>query len=97
MTKSELIDRLCERRGLPRATAELVVQAFVGELGEAVAAGRRIELRGFGSFKVKSYDGYVGRNPRTGEPIEVAPKVLPLFKASRVLLARLNPDAEGPG
>lgn len=97
MTKSELIDRLSERRGLPRATAELVVQAFVGQLGDALNDGRRIELRGFGSFKVKAYDGYVGRNPRTGEPIDVAPKVLPLFKASRVLLSRLNPESEGPG
>jgi integration host factor subunit beta len=97
MTKSELIDRLSERRGLPRATAELVVQAFVGQLGDALNDGRRIELRGFGSFKVKAYDGYVGRNPRTGEPIDVAPKVLPLFKASRVLLSRLNPESEGRG
>jgi len=90
MTKSELIDRLCERRGLPRATAELVVQAFIAQLGDSLAAGERIELRGFGSFKVKAYDGYTGRNPRTGEPIDVAPKVLPLFKASRVLLTRMN-------
>lgn len=97
MTKSELIDRLSERRGLPRATAELVVQAFVGELGDALSSGRRIELRGFGSFKVKAYPGYMGRNPRTGEPIEVEPKVLPLFKASRVLHARLNPETEGVG
>lgn len=97
MTKSELIDRLSERRGMPRATAEMVVQAFVGQLGDALNDGRRIELRGFGSFKVKAYDGYVGRNPRTGEPIDVAPKVLPLFKASRVLLSRLNPDGQGQG
>jgi integration host factor subunit beta len=97
MTKSELIDRLSERRGLPRATAELVVQAFVGELGDALGSGRRIELRGFGSFKVKAYPGYMGRNPRTGEPIEVEPKVLPLFKASRVLHARLNPETEEAG
>jgi integration host factor subunit beta len=95
MTKSELIDRLSERRGLPRATAELIVQAFVGELSGTLSAGGRIELRGFGSFKVKAYEGYVGRNPRTGEPIEVEPKVLPLFKASRVLHARLNPAAPG--
>jgi len=95
MTKSELIDRLCERRGLPRATAELVVQAFVAQLSVSLSSGERIELRGFGSFKVKAYDGYTGRNPRTGEPIEVAPKVLPLFKASRVLLARMNPDSVG--
>ncbi|MEC7947546.1 MAG: HU family DNA-binding protein [Myxococcota bacterium] len=97
MTKSELIDRLCEQRNLPRSTAEMVVQAFVGELSDALAAGRRIELRGFGSFKVKAYDGYVGRNPRTGEPIDVAPKVLPLFKASRLLLGRMNPAEESSG
>ena len=94
MTKSELIDRLCERRGLPRATAELVVQAFVAQLGDSLSGGQRIELRGFGSFKVKAYEGYTGRNPRTGEAIDVAPKVLPLFKASRVLLARLNGGVE---
>ena len=95
MTKSELIDRLCERRGLPRATAELVVQSFVAQLSDSLSSGERIELRGFGSFKVKAYDGYTGRNPRTGELIDVAPKVLPLFKASRVLLSRMNSGSGG--
>jgi integration host factor subunit beta len=90
MTKSELIDRLCEVRGIPRHTAEEVVAVVLSEMQDALVDGGRIELRGFGSFKVKSYDGYVGRNPRTGEPIEVPPKLLPVFKISRLLQQRLN-------
>ena len=97
MTKSELIDRLAERAGLPRSTAELVVHTVLREMSSVLLRGGRIELRGFGSFKVKQYAGYMGRNPRTGDPIAVEPKVLPLFRASKVLLGRLNRLAAGSG
>lgn len=93
MTKSELIDRLCEKRGIPRATAEEVVGVLLSEMSQSLVDGGRIELRGFGSFKVKAYDSYTGRNPRTGAAIDVAAKVLPVFKISRLLHASMNPES----
>jgi integration host factor subunit beta len=92
MTKSELIDRLCEKRGIPRATAEEVVGVLFSEMSQCLVDGGRIEVRGFGSFRVKAYDAYTGRNPRTGDPIDVAAKALPVFKTSRVLHQAMNPD-----
>lgn len=90
MTKSELIDALAERKKLPRQTAEAVVNAFFDSMQQTLLDGGRIEIRGFGSFKVKHYKGYLGRNPRTLEVIEVPPKRLPVFKPSRLIEARLN-------
>ncbi|MCB9778347.1 MAG: integration host factor subunit beta [Alphaproteobacteria bacterium] len=94
MTKSELIDRLAERRGLPRKTAEQVVNVIFGAMKESLVDGGRIEIRGFGSFKVRHYKGYVGRNPMTGQPQEVAPKRMPVFKVSKNLKAQLNDDLQ---
>lgn len=90
MTKSELIDALSERKKLPRQTAEAVVNAFFDSMQQTLLEGGRIEIRGFGSFKVKHYKAYQGRNPRNLEIIEVPPKRLPAFKPSRLLEARLN-------
>ena len=59
---------------------------------ESTEEGDRVEIRGFGSFSVRSYDAYAGRNPRTGEKLEVKPKRLPFFKASGKLLERMNGD-----
>lgn len=90
MTRTELIDTLAERRGLARATADEVVTLLFDELSDRMSEGARVELRGFGSFQVRQYDGYTGRNPRTGEPIEVAPKRLPHFKPGKRLRAVVN-------
>ena len=92
MTKSELIDALAERRNLPRRTAEEVVNVVFDAMKQALVDGERIEIRGFGSFKVRSYQGYVGRNPKTGQEIQVGPKTLPVFKVSKNLRAQLNVD-----
>jgi len=92
MTKSELIDALAQRRELPRKTAEEVVNTIFDAMRDALCAGDRIEIRGFGSFKVRHYKGYVGRNPKTGQEIQVAPKILPVFKVSKNLKAQLNDD-----
>lgn len=92
MTRSELVDALALRRGLSRRTAEEVVGAVFDGMRDALVDGGRVEIRGFGSFKVRQYDGYTGRNPRTGEEIEVQPKSLPVFKVSKGLAARLNRD-----
>lgn len=92
MTKSELIDTLADRKNLPRRTAEEVVNVIFDAMRRSLVDGGRIEVRGFGSFKVRNYKGYVGRNPKTGQEIQVAPKVLPVFKVSKNLRVQLNED-----
>ena len=71
MNKSDLINALKDYTGLSRKDAELVVDQFFGAITEAVGAGDRVEIRGFGSFSVKEYKAYTGRNPKTGSQIEV--------------------------
>ncbi|MBT6341025.1 MAG: integration host factor subunit beta [Desulfobacula sp.] len=61
------------------------VNLFFGSIKESLAAGDRVEIRGFGSFHVKKYEGYTGRNPKTGDSIEVQPKKLPVFRAGKEL------------
>ncbi len=90
MTRTDLIDALAERRGLPRTTADEVVTILFDELSDRMSEGARVELRGFGSFQIREYEGYTGRNPRTGEPIDVAPKRLPHFKPGKRLRAVVN-------
>jgi integration host factor subunit beta len=60
------------------------------EMSDALAKGERVEIRGFGSFKIKHYDGYTGRNPKTLKPVEVRPKKLPFFKCGLELKRRIN-------
>jgi integration host factor subunit beta len=90
MTKSELIDTLAENKGISRRISEEVVNAIFDGMKESLCGGGRIEIRGFGSFKVRQYKGYVGRNPKTGAEIPVQPKVLPVFKVSKQLKAMVN-------
>ncbi len=67
MNKSELIEALSKGEDLPRTKAEEVVNVFFGEMTDALVRGDRVEIRGLGSFKVKRYGGYTGRNPKTGK------------------------------
>ena len=90
MTKSQLIEEVAARGGLTRKRAEQTVNTIFASMEEALQRGDRIEIRGFGSFKTKHYDAYVGRNPKTGEPIQVAAKVLPVFKVGRELRDRVQ-------
>ena len=90
MTKSELVDAVARRQNLPRQTAERVVNVLYDSIRDALLRGDRVEIRGFGSFKARSYEGYTGRNPRTGVPIVVDPKVLPVFKVGKELRVRVN-------
>jgi len=85
MTKSDLVTALAAHTDLPASKAEHVVNVIFDAMTEALAAGEGVELRGFGSFTVRHYDGYTGRNPRTGEAVEVAPKRLPFFKVGKEL------------
>jgi integration host factor subunit beta len=91
MTKSELIDALAARRtDLTKARAELVVNCVFDAMTEALQKGEGIEIRGFGSFTVRPYKPYSGRNPRTGEPVDVPAKRLPFFKVGKELKEIVN-------
>lgn len=90
MNKSELIESLAQKCGLGQVQAEDVVTLIIDQMRQALTDGRRIEIRGFGSFVVKDYESYMGRNPKTGEQIHVANKKLPHFKVGKELRERLN-------
>lgn len=89
MTKSQLIESVAARGGLTRKKAEHLVNTIFDAMEEALVRGDRIEIRGFGSFKTKHYPAYTGRNPKTGAPISVDAKVLPVFKVGRQLRERV--------
>ncbi|QJE74662.1 integration host factor subunit beta [Aerophototrophica crusticola] len=93
MTKSELIQKLAERNPhLYQRDVEKIVTTIFDEITEALARGDRVELRGFGAFSVKRRDARTGRNPRTGESVDVDEKVIPFFKTGKQLRERLNTD-----
>ena len=94
MNKSELIQALAERQKLPLIKAEKIVNAIFEQMIDALKAGERIEIRGFGSFENRHYEAYVGRNPKTAEAIHVPPKRLPFFKVGKELKERVNQRAE---
>ena len=95
MNKSQLIEVLAKKEGLTLKNAELVVNTFFDAITDGLAEDSRAEIRGFGSFKVKNYEGYTGRNPKTGEVIEVSPKKLPFFKVGKELKDRVDSLKEG--
>ena len=85
MNKSDLIVALAEKKNLTeKKAAEIVDLMFKGFINE-LKKGGRIEIRGFGSFTVRKYKAYKGRNPKTGKTVEVKPKRLPFFKVGREL------------
>jgi len=90
MTKSDLIDVLCETQKIPKGRAEQLVQVVFESMEGALKRGERIEIRGFGSFELRSYRPYEGRNPRTGVRVSVQPKRLPFFKVGKELKERVN-------
>src|SRR5271155_1648737 len=97
MTKSELIDALAARQStLTKARAELVVNCIFDAMTEALERGEGIEIRGFGSFTVRPYKAYSGRNPRTGEPVPVPAKRLPFFKVGKELKELVNSSRHHP-
>ena len=90
MNKSELIEKLAERSGLNVIQAEEIVNLIYNKMRDTLVSGGRIEIRGFGSFVVKEYEAYQGRNPKTGEKISVPPKKLPFFKVGKELKDRID-------
>lgn len=93
MTKSELIAKLAnENPHLFQRDVERIVTTIFDEISNALAQGDRVELRGFGAFSIKERGSRVGRNPRTGESVEVVEKFIPYFKTGKQLRERLNPS-----
>ncbi|MCI0598290.1 MAG: integration host factor subunit beta [Beijerinckiaceae bacterium] len=91
MIKSELVQRIANRNPhLYLRDVEKIVNAIFDEITAALARGDRVELRGFGAFSVKHRDARVGRNPRTGEQVEVEEKTVPFFKTGKEMRERLN-------
>ena len=90
MTKSELIDAVAQRTKITKSRAEHVVNCVFNAMTSALEQGEGIEIRGFGSFTVRQYKPYNGRNPRTGEPVHVASKRLPFFKVGKELKEMVN-------
>lgn len=94
MTKSELVAKLAAQNpNLYLRDIEMLVDTVIEEMSDALVRGDRIELRGFGAFSVKERASRTGRNPRTGEQVEVPSKRLPAFKAGKQLRDRLNGEA----
>jgi len=97
MTRSELIAGLAEDNPhLTIGDVERIVAALFDEMTAALARNERVELRGFGAFTVKHRNARAGRNPRTGETVEVEQKSVPFFKAGKELRERINKPATAP-
>lgn len=90
MNKLELVEALREEAGITKNEAEVIVNMVFEEMSNTMANGDRVEIRGLCSFCVKQYKAYTGRNPKTGEKVEIKPKKLPFFKAGKELKDRVD-------
>lgn len=95
MNKSELIEKVADRMSITKKRCEEVINLIFDSMTQAMVKGDRIEIRGLGSFVVKEYGSYTGRNPRTGESIRVRPKRLPFFKVGKELKERVDGESDG--
>ncbi|MBU8870714.1 MAG: integration host factor subunit beta [Gemmatimonadales bacterium] len=90
MTKAELVEIISEETGVNKKDTGVIVNLIMENIGQALVQGDKVELRGFGSFKVKTRRARLARNPRTGDSVDVPAKRVPFFKVSNELKARLN-------
>ena len=90
MTKAELVEMISEETGVNKRDTGIIVNLIMENIGQALVQGDKVELRGFGSFKVKTRRARAARNPRTGDAVDVPAKRVPFFKASNELKANLN-------
>lgn len=90
MTKAELVELIAAETGISKKDTGIIVNLILENIGQALVSSDKVELRGFGSFKVKQRRSRQARNPRTGASVEVPAKRVPYFKASNELKGRLN-------
>jgi integration host factor subunit beta len=90
MNKLELISALKAEANMSKAEAAKIVQIFFDNMSEAMARGERVEIRGLCSFFIKEYKSYTGRNPKTGDRVQIKPKRLPFFKSGKELRERVD-------
>jgi len=90
MTKTELVDHVAERVQLPKYKSEAVVTIFLQCIMDALRTGDKVELRGFGSFRLRRRPPRVGRNPKTGDTVQIPAKQVPWFTAGKALRALVN-------
>jgi integration host factor subunit beta len=91
MTKAELIDNVARKvDGLTRTQVDLLVSTVFGSIKDALAEGDKVEIRGFGSFRLRKREPRKGRNPKTGDKVDVPPKKVPYFKPGKELRERAN-------
>lgn len=90
MTKSDLISLVASKHNLTEVQATKIVNLIFGGFKNALVKNNKIEIRGFGSFVMREYETYKGRNPKTGKVVEVKPKRLPYFKVGKELKGRMN-------
>ena len=91
MTKAELVEEVAGMTQLTKKHAEIIVNTVFGSIVDSLRDGSKIELRGFGSFRVRSRGARIGRNPKTGAKVEVPAKRIPYFKPGKELRELLNP------
>lgn len=92
MTKGQLIEQIARRQQLSLKNAEAAVNTVFRAMSEALVEGGRVEIRGFGSFEVREYGPYKGRNPKSGEAVMVPSKKTPFFKPGKALRQRIDQD-----
>jgi len=85
MTKADIVENIAEMTGLTKTDTALVVEGMIETLKDAMISGETVEIRGFGTFKIKKRAARRARNPRTGEPVDIPAKFVPTFKPSREL------------
>lgn len=90
LTVEKLNKILAEKQGISQKKAKLIVDTLFRSMADSLEAAERIDIRGFGTFKVKAYKGYIGRNPKTGASVNVCGKKLPCFKVGKGLKERVN-------
>ena len=96
MTKADLVEEVAKVTELTRKDSEVIVDTLFESVIKALRVGDKLEVRGFGSFRVRQRNSRVGRNPKTGEKVEVPAKRVPYFKPSKELKDLINGDASAP-
>src|SRR4026208_297722 len=95
-TKAELVEEVSRVSDLTKKHSEVIVDTVFQSIIDALHRGEKIELRGFGSSRLPTRDAPKGRNPKTGDKVDVPPKSVPYFKPGKELKDRINQDPEGP-